>query len=138
MGDANNEEHRTLKKDIEVGDGLPDIVHTSVCTQAFKEAGFELIEARDVMVNGNDHGGEAWYVPLTASWNPTKWPRFQFNPVMFRAVPLILQGLEFMGLVPPGTVKTQRMLQAGGVGCSKGGVTGTFTPGWLMVGRKSV
>lgn len=70
------------------------------------EAGFSVSEARDVMLDGHE-GGEAWYVPLTASWNPLKWPRFQFNPVMFRAMPLILWGLELAGVVPEGTVKTQ-------------------------------
>jgi len=134
--DGKNEHHRKIKKDIEVGDGLPDLVHTSVCTKAFKEAGFELQEARDAMKDGHLEGGEPWYVPLTPSWNPTKWPRFQFNPIMFRMMPIILRFFELTKLVPEGTVKTQVMLQAGGVGCAQGGETGAFTPAWLMVGRK--
>jgi len=32
--DSNNEEHRRIKKQIEEGDGLPDICHTSVCLNA--------------------------------------------------------------------------------------------------------
>lgn len=134
--DGKNEHHRRIKKDIEVGDGLPDLVHTSVCTKAFKEAGFELHEARDAMQDGYLAGGEPWYMPLMPSWNPTKWPRFQFNPVMFRLMPVILRCFELLKLVPDGTVKTQVMLQAGGVGCAEGGATGAFTPAWLMVGRK--
>lgn len=128
--------HRKLKKDIELGDGLPDLVHTSVCTKALAEAGFEVIEARDCALDGHLKGGEAWYVPLTPSWNPFSWPRFQFNPVMFRLMPLILQFFEAIRLVPAGTVKTQVMLQAGGVGCAQGGIEGAFTPAWLMVGCK--
>jgi len=134
--DGKNEHHRRIKKDIEVGDGLPDLVHTSVCTKALGDVGFDVLEARDAMQDGHLEGGEAWYVPLTASWNPTKWPRFQFNPVMFKAMPLILRFFELVKLVPEGTVKTQVMLQAGGVGCAQGGETGAFTPAWLMVGRK--
>lgn len=134
--DPNNAHHRKIKRDVELGDGLPDLVHTSVCTKALDEAGFEMLEARDCMLDGHLEGGEAWYVPLTPSWNPTKWPRFQFNPVMFRLMPLILRFFELVRLVPEGTVKTQVMLQAGGIGCSQGGSTGCFTPGWLMVGRK--
>jgi len=75
-------------------------------------------------------------MPLVPSWNPTKWPRFQFNPVMFRLMPVILKALEMIGLVPAGTCSTQVMLQAGGVGCANGGLTGVFTPAWLMVARK--
>merc|ERR1712003_618633 len=71
------------------------------------------------MFDGHLDGGEAWYVPLTPSWNPLKWPRFQFNPVMFRAMPLILRFFELIKLVPEGTEKTQVMLQAGGVGCAQ-------------------
>jgi len=136
--DASSEFHRKIKKDIEVGDGLPDIVHTSVCTKALQDVGFELIEARDV---AQDQGfcidaGDPWYMPLTPSWHPLKWPRFQFNPIMFRLMPVILSFFELIRLVPQGTKNTQVMLQAGGVGCANGGITGCFTPMWLMVGKK--
>jgi len=128
--DAESPKHRRIKRDIEVGDGLPDLVHTSVCTKALSDAGFEVLEARDCTLDGHIGGGEAWYVPLTPSWNPLKWPRFQFNPVMFRIMPLLLHFFEWLGLVPDGTVKTQVMLHA------RGGEEGIFTPAWLMVGRK--
>lgn len=128
-----SERHKKIKKDIEVGDGLPDLVHTSVCTRALAEAGFEIVETRDCALDGMLDGGEPWYTPLTPSYNPLKWPRFQFNPVMFYLMPKILNFLEFIRLVPQGTAKTQVMLQAGGIGCADGGTTGAFTPMWLMV-----
>jgi sterol 24-C-methyltransferase len=131
--DKENDEHNWIKKAIEVGDGLPDMCHTSVCTKAVIDSGFELVEARDCALDGHV---EPWFRPLTPSWNPTKWPRFQFNPVMFFLMPRILAFFEFIKLVPAGTSKTQVMLQAGGIGCERGGATGIFTPMWLMVGRK--
>jgi len=135
--DDSSAQHRKIKEDIMLGDGLPDIVHTSVCTAALERSGFEVLEARDCTFDGHlGPSGDAWYVPLTPSWHPLKWPRFQMNPVMFRLTPIILEFLEFIGLVPPGTKKTQVMLQAGGVGLVNGGVEGVFTPAWLMVGRK--
>jgi len=134
--DEKNEHHRKIKLDIMLGDGLPDLVHTSVCTKALGEVGFELIETRDMAKGGAGEGGEPWHVPLMPSWNPTKWPRFQFNPVMYRLMPIILRFFEAVRLVPAGTVDTQVMLQAGGVGCAQGGHTSCFTPMWLMVGRK--
>jgi len=134
--DENNEHHRKIKLDIMLGDGLPDLVHTSVCTKALGEVGFELIETRDMAEGGAGEGGEPWHMPLMPSWNPTKWPRFQFNPVMYRLMPIILRFFEAVRLVPAGTVDTQVMLQAGGVGCAQGGHTSCFTPMWLMVGRK--
>merc|ERR1712091_512967 len=57
-----SERHKKLKKDIEVGDGLPDLCHTSVCTKALADAGFELVETRDCAVDGLLDGGEPWRV----------------------------------------------------------------------------
>ena len=131
-----SERHKKLKKDIEVGDGLPDLVHTSVCTKALAAAGLDIVEARDCALDGFLAGGDPWHTPLTPSWNPLSWPRFQFNPIMFFLMPRILTFLELIKLVPAGTSKTQVMLQAGGIGCADGGVTGAFTPMWLMVARK--
>merc|ERR1712194_282727 len=134
--DGQSEQHKRIKKEIEVGDGLPDLVHTSVCTKALEDAGFDVKEARDCQHDGHLDGGEAWYVPPVPSWCPWKWPRFQFNPVMFYGMPMLLGAFEFIGLVPKGTVKTQVMLQQGAVGLPEGGQLGLFTPMWLMVGQK--
>jgi len=137
--DPNSAHHQKIKKDIEVGDGLPDIVHTHVCTAALKKAKFEVVEARDVALDQGHHidEGKPWYWPLTATFNPLDWPRFQFNPVMVPLMPLVLGFFELIRLVPKGTKSTQVMLQAGGVGCASGGATGCFTPMWLMVGKKA-
>lgn len=133
--DKENPVHCKVKKDIEVGDGLPDMCHTSVCTKALRAVGFKVLEARDCALD-TTYGGEPWFWPLTPSWNPFQQPRFQFNPVMKKALPAVLGALEMIGLVPSGTGATQVMLQAGGIGCEQGGQTGIFTPMWLMVGQK--
>lgn len=134
--DAKNPLHEKAKKDIEVGDGLPDIWHTSKITDSLKKSGFELLEARDAIIDGDKNGSEPWYLPLSPSWNPFAWPRFQFNPIMFRLMPVILRFFELIRLVPKGTKDTQVMLQAGGVGLAYGGARKIFTPAWLMVARK--
>jgi sterol 24-C-methyltransferase len=133
--DAKNDEHQFIKKAIEEGDGLPDMCHTSVCTKALADSGFDVLEARDAAEDGHE-GGDPWYRPLTPSYKPWAWPRFQFNPVMYKLFPYLLKGLELIRIVPAGTAKTQCMLQYGGIGCERGGATGTFTPMWLMVGKK--
>ncbi|CAD6215076.1 unnamed protein product [Miscanthus lutarioriparius] len=40
--DPNNAKHLTIKAEIELGDGLPDIRTTRQCVQAMKDAGFEV------------------------------------------------------------------------------------------------
>ena len=59
--DSNNEEHRRIKKQIEEGDGLPDICHTSVCLNALKEAGFEVLDARDMADDDYDDMADDGY-----------------------------------------------------------------------------
>jgi len=49
--DPNNAEHRQIKKNIEIGDGLPDIANTSVIDAALREVGFEILETRDVIAD---------------------------------------------------------------------------------------
>merc|ERR1711865_870736 len=122
-------------KAIEEGDGLPDMCHTSKCPEALSKSGFDVLEARDAALDGHE-GGDPWYRPLTPSWAPWKWPRFQFNPVMYKLFPYLLKALECVHIVPAGTAKTQCMLQYGGIGCERGVATGTFTPMWLMVAKK--
>jgi sterol 24-C-methyltransferase len=41
--DPNNGKHLSIKADIELGNGLPDIRTTHQCVQAMKDAGFEVL-----------------------------------------------------------------------------------------------
>ena len=129
-----NPEHESIKKNIEEGDGLPDIAHTSVCSNAMKEAGFELLETRDMALDDYGPNGDPWHLPLLPSWNPLS-QRFQFNWLGYRLTNFMLQVLEFVWLAPKGTFKTQQMLQRGGFGLGDGGNLKIFTSMYLMVGR---
>jgi sterol 24-C-methyltransferase len=40
--DANNAEHRLIKKKIEEGDGLPDMATQQECVEALADVGFEV------------------------------------------------------------------------------------------------
>jgi len=134
--DATDKNHLMIKKQIEEGDGLPDICHTSVCLEAMKKAGFEILHEEDLSAAdfGAERGGEAWMTPLLPSWNPLT-QRFQFNWLGQFVVKYALKGLEFCYLAPRGTSETQIMLQKGGIGLGHGGKAKIFTPMYLMVGR---
>ena len=129
--DPENEEHNKIKKYIEEGDGLPDIISTHACADALKQAGFELMFERDLA----DVPGNNWFVPLTPSWNILS-QRFQFNWLGMFLTTNALRIFETIFVVPKGTSKTQQMLQRGGIGCARGGQTQIFTPMYLMVGKK--
>lgn len=132
--DKTSEYHRTIKKKIEEGDGLPDMATQEECVNALTSVGFELVEARDVALD-NIYGGDPWYLPLAPSNNPFSF-RFQMSDLGMWITKNAVWLMECFFLAPPGTYKVQAMLQQGGWGCARGGMTGTFTPMWLMVGRK--
>mmetsp|Transcript_20797 Transcript_20797/g.39125 ORF Transcript_20797/g.39125 Transcript_20797/m.39125 type:complete len:423 (-) Transcript_20797:388-1656(-) len=134
--DAKNEEHRKIKKAIEEGDGLPDMIPTWEVDKALEKVGFELLETRDMALDKNDApGAKVWYLPLMPSWNVFT-QRFQFTGVGMWLTANLLWLMEKVRLAPAGTCKVQMMLQQGGIGCSRGGATGTFTPMYLAVVRK--
>ena len=81
------------------------------------------------------YGGDEWYLPLHPSWNPFTF-RFQMTSLGKFITKNMVWVMELLWLAPTGTYKVQEMLQQGGWGCDRGGVTGTFTPMWLMVARK--
>ena len=130
--DANNPEHLRMKKDIEEGNGLPDICDTAACWQAMKEAGFELVTESDLALVQHV---QPWYTPLTASWNPLS-QRFQFNWLGAILTNTAIYCMELIRIAPKGTVKTQKVLQAGGFALRDAGKEGIFTVMYLMVGKK--
>ena len=132
--DHSNEYHRLIKKKIEEGDGLPDIISDREVVKALRAVGFEVLEARDMALDDR-YGGDPWYWPLHPSWNPFNF-RFQMNPVGTRLIQVTLTILEFLRLAPKGSAKVQDMLQQGAWGLDKGGIDGLFTPMYLMVARK--
>ena len=132
--DRNNEFHMLIKKKIEEGDGLPDMATEKEVVDALKNVGFEVLEARDMALDER-FGGDPWWLPLHPSWNPFSF-RFQMNPLGKFIIKNTLWIMEALWLAPSGTYKVQEMLVQGGWGCSQGGVTGVFTPMYLMVARK--
>lgn len=130
--DPQNPEHVRMKRDIELGNGLPDITTTSVCWEAMQKAGFEPLIEKDLGLTPNV---QVWYTPLLPSWNPLS-QRFQFNWLGAIITNIVIHSLEFLWVAPKGTIKTQKVLQAGGFALRDAGKEGLFTAMYLMVGRK--
>ncbi|KAK2980678.1 hypothetical protein RJ640_020199 [Escallonia rubra] len=58
--DPDNQEYQKIKADIEIGNGLPDIILTGQCLDALKQAGFDVIWEKDVAVGAH----VPWYAHL--------------------------------------------------------------------------
>ena len=60
--DPGNPVHRRIRKDIVIGTGLPDLPLPSEVLEAFREAGFEILDSRDLAVTSDP--GMPWYRSL--------------------------------------------------------------------------
>jgi len=131
--DATNERHRELKWMIEIGDGLPDISTTDEVVAALKEAGWEVLEAEDMVYKKQD-GHISWYdnlVPryeLTHNIQHTYWGR--------KALAAFVGTLELVGLAPAGTGDVSDFLNKAADGLVGGGETEIFTPMFFTLARK--
>jgi len=75
--DATNPYHKQIKRDIEEGDSLPDLVHHREVVKALTDAGFEVVEHFDLAADTRINS-QPWYATLKGGWNlknitHTKW-----------------------------------------------------------------
>lgn len=131
--DAKNAVHVRSKKQIEEGDGLPDLVHTSECDKALNDVGFDIIEARDAALDPHP-GGDDWFTILTPSL--LSFFRIQFTWIGTFVVNLVLTLMEMIRLAPAGSGKVREMLRQGQLGLVTGGQLGTFTPMYFVFAKK--
>jgi len=129
--DADSAEHRRIKKDIEEGDGLPDIAYTWEVDEALKAAGFELVETRDLALTGD--AATPWYLALTGEERTlSALPRTPIGRVLTNAATRIM---ERIGLAPEGTSQVSDFLNAAADALVAGGERGIFTPMYFFLAR---
>ncbi|KAK9050250.1 hypothetical protein SSX86_030779 [Deinandra increscens subsp. villosa] len=128
--DPNNQEHKKIKAEIEIGDGLPDIRSTRHCLAALKEAGFEVIWEQDLAKDSP----LPWYLPLDTS---------HFSISSFRLTSIgrfitknMVMALESVGLAPKGSQRVQSFLEKAAEGLVAGGKKEIFTPMYFFLARK--
>ena len=129
--DANDPEHRRIKKEIEEGDGLPDLAHTSDVDRAFEAAGFEVLETCDLASTGDPE--TPWYQSLTGGdLSLSSIPR---TPVGRTITNNTLNVLERLKLVPEGTKQVSDFLNAAADALVEGGRRELFTPMYFVLAR---
>jgi len=121
--------HRDIKLGIEEGDGIPDLATTKHVVEVLKEAGFEVLDARDLAPESEI----PWYQPLDGSWDLSNIRATRLGR-MFTHV--MVNVLEFVHLAPKGTVKTHDFLIKAAISLVAGGKLGIFTPMFAFVVRK--
>ena len=130
--DPGNAEHLRIKKDIMMGNGLPDIVFSSEFCTALRMAGFELLESRDL--GPESHPETPWYRALQGrDLRLTSIPR---TPIGRALTNLALRAGERFRLVPEGTTVVSTLLNEGADALVEGGRSGIFTPVFFFLARK--
>lgn len=127
--DENNPEHVRLKKAIEVGNGLPDLEKPDVIMAALKEAGFEVLEGRDLALTTE--------IP----WQQSLSPSFSIFGFFHTAVGRYMTGrmvrvLEFCKIAPIGTTKAHDILEQTALDLVQAANLGIFSPMFFTLARK--
>jgi len=129
--DKTNPKHVEIKEGVEKGNGLPELATWKEVEDAAREAGFEVLESRDIAHNADKK--TPWYLPLAGAltisgWKHTRWGRWITHK--------LVGAMEWAHVAPKGTTEISRILCDTADQLVLGGELGIFTPMWLVVARK--
>jgi len=128
--DNKNPTHNSIKERIEHGNSLPNLITTKEVYEAMKEAGFEIIEHRDLALEGEI----PWYAPFTTVSFDLKGLGASKVGRLITSSSLYI--LESLYIAPKGVCQVQSMLCLGADALEDGGKTGIFTPCYFLLARK--
>ncbi len=131
--DAGNPEHREIARGIEEGDGLPALTHYREVDRALAAAGFELLEARDLV--GECAPETPWYLPLAGG--DLSLAGFSRSMIGRRVTGAAVRLMELAKLAPAGASQVHDVLNRGADNLVAGGRLGIFTPMYFFVARKA-
>lgn len=130
--DPSNAEHRRIRQDIMTGSGLPDIGGAEEICTALRDAGFELLEARDLAPESDPQ--TPWYRALQGrDLTLASIPR---TPIGRALTNLVLRVGERLRLAPAGCTAVSTFLNRGADALVEGGESGVFTPMYFFLARK--
>ena len=130
--DAEDPEHRSLKAEMEISGGLPDLALPRDVVSALEGVGFELLDARDI---AEDRFFEIpWYAPLEGSGlSLATFRSSRFGRGLTHGS---LWALEKLRVVPRGTVLVSSLMNRAASASVQGGRLGIFTPMYFVLARK--
>lgn len=130
--DSQNAEHARIIQDIEIGNALPKIATTKEVYEALCEAGFELLDARDLAHESDP--ATPWYRALQGrDFTLRSIPRTPAGRAMTNLVLRIGEGIR---VLPKGTRMVSTILNRAADALVEGGEIGIFTPMYFFLARK--
>lgn len=137
--DPKNEEHVKVKKTVEWGNGIEDLIQQHLVLEALKAAGFKIIEHGDLVDLAEEWYGEnnvPWYFDMGREWSFESLSGFKLSQFGQKSLAKFLWLAEKIGLVPGGSADTEAMLSSGGRALVKGGREKIFTPMYYVLAEK--
>ena len=128
--DPQCDQHLVVKKNIEAGNGLPDIAFSWQIDEWLQEAGLEIITTRDLAPTSD----VPWYIALTGADRTLR--SFPRTPLGRRITNHATALLELLHVAPKGTREVSDFLNAGADALVAGGQQELFTPLYFFHVRK--
>ena len=132
--DVNDPYHVQLKNDIELGAATQDLRYKRDVDAAFREAGLELLETRDLAEQTTP--AIPWYQPLVGSG--VSLSRFRSSGVGRSVTYRTLRMLETLRIVPSGASEVARLLNTAAKALAEAGRLEIFTPMYFALARKPI
>jgi sterol 24-C-methyltransferase len=121
--DPDNPDHLEIAHTIQEGNALPPLLPTPAIDAALSDAGFELLESRDVAADCDPE--TPWWHPLGPNAGLRALPRTPWGRRTTRAV---LRALGALRVAPPGAADVAALLNRAADALMRGGELGIFTP----------
>jgi sterol 24-C-methyltransferase len=131
--DEKNPDHRQIKKGIEEGDALPDILHTREIVRVLKEAGFDVLDSEDRALTSDPR--KPWYLPIEGK-DLSSLHGLLCTRLGRRITHFFLAILEKMGIAPKGSMALSALLIKTADYLVEAGKKGIFTPMFFFRARK--
>jgi len=131
--DENDPEHVRLKKSVELGNGVANLIKPDEVIDAMKRAGFEIVEHKDMGIVNHDYE-KPWYSSLEGNY--TTFSGFKHTPVGFMITHKMVWLMESLKIAPKGTYECHQLLVDVAFDLVKAGRLGIFTPSYFYLARK--
>lgn len=130
--DPKNKEHQRIKRDIMIGDGLPDIFPIQNVVDSLEKAGFEVIEYKDLapVTRANN---VPWYQALSGGFSLSGFRASRLGLIVTTTIVVILETVRFL---PKGSKNSHDILCTAADGLVDGGKAEIFTPALYFKARK--
>lgn len=131
--DPKNKDHVRIKEGIEVGNGLPTLVHYKEIVKNLEDSGYEVLEHYDANRGAHDANQIPWYDTLNGKMSISGFRMTWLGRLVTHTM---VNVLETIGIAPEGSAKVSALLNATAIDLCDGGKAAIFTPSYFFVAKK--